>query len=325
MDLALPIDINAVNNTATKYANVLKGIDHLDAVILLKNCTIMPGIKSSLVLGKTERGTITSKYNGIFVGDKNQGKIVPRTLIVHPAVAEMADEPERYRRSFIADVAGTLWDKKHPFEAWLINHGLQNASEDLYNCVYTAQRDDSEGADELSDTFDGFYTILDADITADRITTAIGNMFNTGIMTSANCGELLLEMWRKMPQTLRRKKTIITISEDLGNLYDDWYKLEHDNPPGVDQAGQMFLEGTQKKCLIERIGCLPANSQRVTITTRANKVYGVDKLGDMKNMKGFNSGNPYLFTATMKYVFGTQFISVHPREFMMNDQPTTPV
>jgi hypothetical protein len=325
MDLTKPIDIQAVNDTAKKFSDVLQGIDHLDAALLLSDCTIMPGVQSSLVLGKTERGSISSKYNGVFIGDKQAGTIVPRTLTVYPCVAEMADEPERYRRSFIADVAGGLWDKKHPFEAWLINFGLQTASEDLYNCIYIAKRNDAAEAKSLSDAFDGFYTVLDADIAAARISTAKGNMFSTGIMTGANCGEVLLEMWRSLPQTLRTKVTHMTISEDLGNLYDDWYGLTHDNPPGIDQSGQMFLEGTQKRCVLKRIGSLPANSQRVTITTRANKIYGVDKLNDMKNMRAFNSGNPYLFTAAMKYVFGTQFVSVHPREFVMNDQPTTPL
>jgi len=53
-------------------------------------------------------------------------------------------------------------------------------------------------------------------------------------------------------------------------------------------------------------------------------VYGTDKLSDMKAMKAFNSGNPYLFTAAMKYVFGTQFVSIHQREFVVNDQPGNP-
>ena len=35
------------------------------------------------------------------------------------------------------------------------------------------------------------------------------------------------------------------ISEDLGNLYDDWYRTEHDAPPLIDTAGQMFLDGSE--------------------------------------------------------------------------------
>jgi len=325
MDLTLPIDISAVNQGAVKYSNLLESIDKLDAQEALEDCTIMPGVQNSIVLGKKEGGAISSKYDGVFIGDKSLGKIVPRTLTVYPCVAEMADEPERYRRSFIADVAGGLWDKKHPFEPWLLNDGITTASEELHDCIYTAKYDADPDAKALSDSFDGFYTVLDADIAAGKISAAIGNMFATGIMTAANCGEMLLAMWRKMPRTLRRKKTVMVISYDLGDLYDDWYKLEHDNPPGVDQAGQMFLEGTNKKCRIKRISCLPEGCQRVTITTPKNKKYGVDKLKDLKDMKAFNSGNPYLFTAAMKYVFGTQFVSIHPREFMMNDQPTTPV
>jgi hypothetical protein len=110
------------------------------------------------------------------------------------------------------------------------------------------------------------------------------------------------------------------LSEDTGDLYDDWYRDEHDNPPMVDQAGQTFLEGTNGRVRLRRTGAFPAGSQRVLLTTRENMVYGTDQLADMKAMQAFVSGNPYKFTAAMKYVFGTQFFSVHEREFAVNDR-----
>jgi hypothetical protein len=35
------------------------------------------------------------------------------------------------------------------------------------------------------------------------------------------------------------------LPEDVADLYDDWYRDEHDNPPFVDQAGQLYLEGNK--------------------------------------------------------------------------------
>jgi hypothetical protein len=320
VDLTLPIDITAVNNTRTEYGDMLKGLNMLAVAEILANCFPALGIQNSRVLGKVEHGAISSKYNGIFLGANKLGTVVPRTITVHPIVAEMADEPERYRTSFIAALAGNMWDKAHPFELWLLQHGINIASEELYNAIFTAKYDASAGKLALTDSFDGFSTIVAADITSGLISATAENLYANGAITRANAGDYLLEMWRTRPEVLRRKAVNMWLPTSVGDLYDDWYRDEHDNPPFVDQSGMEFLEGTQKKCRIVRHNALAAGSQQIFLTTRENMIYGTDKLEDMKSMKAFPSGNPYLFTATMKYVFGTQFVSIHKTEFAVNDR-----
>lgn len=320
MDLTKPIDITAVNNTRIEYGDLLKGLNMLMAQDILKDCYPSLGIQHSRVLGKVEHGNILSKYNGVFVGDKKLGTVVPRTLTVYPVVAEMADEPERYRTSFIADIAGNMWAKAHPFELWLLQYGISIASEELYYALFPAKRSDAGGDLEITDAFDGWFEIIDADITAGRISSVKNNFYADGAITRANAGDYLLAMWRSRHEALRTKNTILWMSEDVGDLYDDWYRDEHDSPPLIDVAGQQFLEGTNGRVKIRRTGAFPTGSQRVILTTRENMVYGTDKLEDMKAMQAFNSGNPYLFTAAMKFVFGTQFVSVHEREFAVNDR-----
>jgi hypothetical protein len=197
------------------------------------------------------------------------------------------------------------------------------ASEELYNAIFIAKRSNDAGDLALTDSFDGWSTIVATDITAGLISSANGNLYSNGAITRANAGEYLLDMWRKRPEVLRRKNTNMWLPSDVSDLYDDWYRDEHDNPPNVDQSGQEYLEGTQKKCRIKRHNALPAGSQQVFLTTRENMIYGTDKLEDMKSMKAFPSGNPYLFTATMKYVFGTQFVSIHKSEFAVNDRSSS--
>ena len=325
MDLTQPIDITAVNNTRVKYTNVLIPLNMLSVASVLGLATPFTGVQSSVLVGKTKHGKIMAKYTGSFKGDKQLGVVAPRTLVVYPVVAEMADEPERYRRSFIADVAGGLWDaKKHPFEAWLLQFGINAADEEFHDKIWTAKHDDAEGKNEFENSFDGWFTIFDNEIGTGKISTAKKNMFSTGEITELNAGKVLLEMWRAAHPTLKRQQTNMIISSDLGELYDDWYMLNHDNPPGVDQAGQMFLEGTNRKCRLVRQTAFPVGSQRVILTTKQNLLYGTDKLSDMKNMKAFNSGNPYMFTAAMKFVFGTQILSLDERDLLINDQPGIP-
>ena len=323
MDLTLPIDIQAVNNTRIEYGDLLVGLNKQTVNEILIDCFPSLGIQNSRVLGKVEHGAISSKYNGVFLGTNNLGKVVPRTLTVHPIVAEMSDEPERYRTSFIAALAGGMWKKEHPFELWLLQHGIDIASEELYNAIFIAKRSNDPGDLALTDSFDGFSTIIADDITAGLISVAKGNLYANGAINAANAGEYLLEMWRKRPEVLRRSNVTMWLPTDVSDMYDDWYRNEHDAPPNVDVSGQEFLEGTQKKCRIKRHNALPAGSQQVIITRRENMIYGTDELSDMKAMQAFNSGNPYVFTATMKYVFGTQFVSIHNREFAVNDRSSS--
>lgn len=326
MDLKKPIDIEAVNTTVRKHKDVLVPLDMLDVKDVLKDCTPMPGVTDSITLGKTENGTIAKKYTGVFIGADNLGKIVPRTLVVNPIVAEMADEPERYRRAFISEVHGGLWtaDAKHPFEVWLIQHGINLASQDMHNSIFTAKYDSSPDKKAIENAYNGWGSILMDEKTAGNISVEKKNVFATGVLSRADIGDKLLSMWRNMPKTFRRKESLLWISEDVADMYDDWLKDETTQLADTDVAGAQYLKGTNKRCRIKRTSAFPENSQLVLLTTRANMVYGFDKASDMTGMKAFPSGNPYLFTATMKFVFGCQFVSIHPSELCINDQPLTP-
>jgi hypothetical protein len=41
-------------------------------------------------------------------------------------------------------------------------------------------------------------------------------------------------------------------------------------------------------------------------------------MSDMSSLSAFNSGNPYLFTAVMKYVFGIQIVTLDKSMFSTN-------
>ena len=325
MELTKPIDITAVNTAVVKHKNVLVSIDRMQAGDVLKHCTPMPGITNSIVLGKVEGGTISKKYSGVFLGTDNLGKIVPRTLTVYPIVAEMADEPERYRRSFITAVKGGLDINKHPFEVWIIQHGIDLASQDLHNGLFTSKYETDPEKKELINSFDAWGAILETEKTAGNISIEKKNMYATGTLDATNIGQKLLEMWRSMPKTFRKKKAVLWISEDLGDDYDDWLESETIQLPGTDESEVQYLKKTNKRVQIIRTNAFPEGSQFALLTTKDNMVYGYDKESDLTNMRAFASGNPYLFTATMKYVFGCQFISIHPSELCINDQPLTPV
>ena len=327
MDLKSPIDISEVIGAVKEHQDLLTTLDAEDAARVLRHFTPIPGVKDSIVLGRTTLGKVSRKYTGQFVGSKEAGKIVPRTLTVYPCVMEMDDEPERYRRTYITEVKGGLDPEYHPFELWLVNYGIKCASKELHDVLMTAKHDD--GGNELADSFDSPGAIIEAEKTAGNISAANGNLFAMEELTRANIGDELVKMWRHMPPAFRDKEDVkMFLSADLGDLYDDWLEdqgyLVLGSGPGAETAGTKYLRNTNQKCELVRLTDMPAGSQMVILTTKLNVCYAYDSEADMRSMMPFASGNPYHFTAAGKYVFGTQFVTLDKSEFCVNDKPLVP-
>lgn len=322
-DFTQPIDITAVNEAKIKYGNLLQTVLMMSANAMLQHCQAIPGITSSYRVGMAGVGSVSKKYDGKFDGEGNVGKIVPRTLEVWPIVAEMMDEPERYRKTYITEVPGALREST-PFELWLLQRGIQTASLDLYKALMVAARSEQTTDKAITDSFNGWGTVIEADKTTTRISVEKGNMFSTGAFTADDCGDQLLAMWRHMPETFRTMKSNIKlfVSDDVANLYDDWrMKRGHIILGQTEEVKTEYLLGSGRRCEIVRLGNMPAGSNMAILTTKENMLYGFDKESDMNSMTAFPSGNPYLFTAAMKYVFGTELNSIDASEFCVNDQP----
>lgn len=317
MDLTKPIDVTSVNNTGTIYKKEIQTLNMLSANATLQHMTLVSGVKDSLVLSHLKPGDNNSRgYDGSFTADKNIGTIVPRTLTVRKIVYELSDEPERLRRLFFAEVPGSM-DKPETFYRWLIQWCIAKASEELHDVAFDAEYSSVLAGSHINKAFDGIETIIAAEIVGTGISAANGNYYDPeAAYTASNIGTLLLEQFRAQPKVFRDKGCDCHMSIDMGDMYDDWYRAEHDAPPMVDTAGQMFLEGTNGKCKIIRHANI--NNQRVIMTRKQNLVYGTDKVSDMSSLRAFESGNPYLFTAVMSYVFGVQIVTLDKTEFCTN-------
>ena len=327
MDLTKPIDITAVLAAVKKHQDLLVSIRDKEAAKLLMLFAPMPGVKDSVTIGRTELGSVSRGYTGKFLGQLESGKIVPRTLTVYPVVMEMDDEPERYRRWYLGDIAGGLIPNSHPFELWLNNYGVACASEDLAAALLTAKRNPSKLEDGVKYAFDGPLTIIQTELTAGNIAVYKGNMYQTGALTRANVGTKLLEMWRSRSESFRSKLSEMWISSDVMNLYVDW--LEDQGVHVTGTTGEAteettFLRNTSKKVKLVEVPYMPEGSQFVMLMMPRTIFYGFDKEADMKQLKPFDSGNPYHYTAAGKYVIGFQLVSLNPLIFCCNDQPISP-
>ncbi len=318
MDLTKPIDITAINNTAKQYDKQIRTLNLLDVMNVLKKFGLRTGFKESVDIHEFQNAFGNSKkYTGTFTGGIAIGAIVPRNLKIYPIVYEMMDEPERYRATFINDVACGKVLETTSFELWLVERGIEAASEELYNVLFTAVRSDVVTDTGIEFSFNGLETLIANEITSTKISAANKNYYDAGVpFTMGNIGDKLKEMWRSAHPTMKQKGGIMYLSIVLAEMYDDWFFTTHDKWPQVDMYGQTLLEGSNG--LVSFVKLSNMNNQRVILTMDGNITYGTESINDMKNLQAFQSGNPYVFTATMKYTFGLQFESVHQRKFIVS-------
>lgn len=322
-----PIDITAVNTAVKAHSKKILAIDHQAADAMLRHMTPMVGITDSYTFTEAFFKSVSSRYTGVFKEQKNIGSFGNRTLTVHPCVIEILDEPERYRRAYITEVRGALEVAKHPFEIWLINRILQQASEDLLPCIWSAELDATGAKTELKDSFDGLGVHIKRGKDDGTIATGKENLVSTGKFTRADIGTQLLSMWRHMPELFRNQKSKLYLPYTVGDMYDDWFADEHPNvhSPGQspDETKQQVLYGSKGMCEIVRCPGMPNDSSFAMLTLQENVVYGMDKHSDMRTLRAVPAD--YKFKALGKYVFGTQFTTFRSELFCTNDQPVVPV
>lgn len=322
-----PIDITAVNTAVKAHSKKILAVDHQSADAMLRHMTPMVGITDSYTFTEAFFKSVSSRYTGVFKDQKNIGSLGNRTLTVHPCVIEVLDEPERYRRAYITEVRGALEIAKHPFEIWLINRILQQASEDLLPCIWSAVLDPTGDKTELKDSFDGLGVHIKRGKDDGTIATGKGNLVSTGKFTRADIGRQLLRMWRHMPELFRNQKSKLYLPYSAGDMYDDWFADEHPNvhSPGQspDETKQQVLYGSKGMCEIVRCPGLPDDSSFAMLTLQGNVVYGMDKPSDMRTLRAVPAD--YKFKALGKYVFGTQLATFRSELFCTNDQPVEPV
>lgn len=327
MNLNEPIDITAVNTAVKAHSKDIISVEHQGADAMLRHMTPLTGITDSYTFTEAYFKSVSSKYTGEFKKQGNIGSFGKRTLTVHPCVIEVLDEPERYRRTYITEVRGAMEIAKHPFEVWLVNHILQQASEDLLPAIWNAKYDASDEKTALADSFDGLGTIIKAAKTDGEIAEGKGNVVSTGKFTRADIGTQLLSMWRHMPERFRMMKSKMYIPFAMGDLYDDWFADEHPNvhspKQSPDETGQQFLYGTNGKVELVRCSGMPEDSSFAMLTLQQNVAYGMDKPSDMRTLKAVPAD--YKFKALGKYVFGTQIATLRSELFCTNDQNVNPL
>lgn len=159
------------------------------------------------------------------------------------------------------------------------------------------------------DLFDGFDTITEAEITANKIKADLGNYVKlTDEITSSNAVDTLKSLLYMLDSNLREQKVYVYCSQDIVDKYNEDYKLTTGAIPYNTQFEQISVEGSGGNLVL----CPLANkagSKFIHISPKSNMLLGYDQMGDVESI-AVERFEPFVLSFIATMFFGTQFESI---------------
>lgn len=302
---------------AEKWRQQLLLLPMLSCKDSLRFMTGIPGIRN-----KEHVGTAKSNAQfGSYKADKNSSsttEVKYRELETFFGNVCEDFEPNSVITMLLGQNASFLGEgqKTAPSAKLVIASVLKSLGESLHNVLFTAKRN-AEG-DTSADLFNGFITIADAEVTAENISEAKGNLLKiTTGFSEADALDVAKSIERKAHPVLRATEKFLYCSPEFADAYNDAYMLTHGGIVYNKKFEQAVVEGSNNKTTLAPLTCL-AGSSKFFLAPKSNMLYGYDSLSDQERIQ-VDRFKPFMLTLSAAMFFGVQFYSIDPRMLLMVD------
>ena len=302
---------------AEKWRQQLLLLPMLSCKDSLRFMTGIPGIRN-----KEHVGTAKSNAQfGPYKADKNSSsttEVKYRELETFFGNVCEDFEPNSVITMLLGQNASFLGEgqKTAPSAKLVIASVLKSLGESLHNVLFTAKRN-AEG-DTSADLFNGFITIADAEVTAENISEAKGNLLKiTTGFSEAESLDVAKSIERKAHPVLRATEKFLYCSPEFADAYNDAYMLTHGGIVYNKKFEQAVVEGSNNKTTLAPLTCL-AGSSKFFLAPKSNMLYGYDSLSDQERIQ-VDRFKPFMLTLSAAMFFGVQFYSIDPRMLLMVD------
>ena len=302
---------------AEKWRQQLLLLPMLSCKDSLRFMTGIPGIRN-----KEHVGTAKSNAQfGPYKADKNSSsttEVKYRELETFFGNVCEDFEPNSVITMLLGQNASFLGEgqKTAPSAKLVIASVLKSLGESLHNVLFTAKRN-AEG-DTSADLFNGFITIADAEVTAENISEAKGNLLKiTTGFSEADALDVAKSIERKAHPVLRATEKFLYCSPEFADAYNDAYMLTHGGIVYNKKFEQAVVEGSNNKTPLAPLTCL-AGSSKFFLAPKSNMLYGYDSLSDQERIQ-VDRFKPFMLTLSAAMFFGVQFYSIDPRMLLMVD------
>lgn len=335
--MSLVVNTDSLNKAAQKYNPVLQTLPFLilaDVLAALEINQLEVAAKDILTQFQRKQGLARPYNPNSAIGYRGEvGKIIERPLEVKTSYAAIKEHGKAYEggKLVLNSVENQKFDnqmKKHPLEVQIIGAKLKTISEDIIDYVFHGEHD----ADGLTpaDMFDGYNTIISAEIAGGAIAEALGNLKATGALTApADVDDT--DAWDRLVIFIRsahpqlKANAVLYITpvalfaaiDALGN------KLRYKGVMEFDVFQKYLEQTTMSKLKIISEPALGLGS-RLLLTKARNLDFGMNTKSDVDFCQVRNPfEDPNIIQFWTQWDAGCRVRSIHPKEFQVNDQTNT--
>jgi len=305
-------DITALQQYAEKFQKGLIKIAVTDNEVFQK-LDVVAGIKDKYTMTTLRFQRLLRPYKRDWDPAVDKVNLKPRTLRVEVGEVMLEEEPMAYRKTYLGHIMKKGVDPKdHPFEKDFLEGISRQAASDFNDVTAFWGVHDSAG-DAPEDVNDGFFTIIDAEVTAGNISVAKKNLIETGAIDSTNAVAKLKAFYRAacaINPALRGKEIKLRISHEVMDAYNDNYQEMNGSLPYNTKFEKTFLEGSGRKCTLEPLTGM-GTSKRIILTTDWNMLVGTDLESDQENVKVTTGINPKVVGFYLAAAYGVQFATLN--------------
>jgi hypothetical protein len=308
-----------LNKAAQKFRKELLIMAVLGLGDTLKHMTLRTGVRYKETVGELTGPVELMPYTGLLENDgyeEDGMDINGRDLETYLGQAVKYFDPNVLRQTLY----GAAVTKGKALETLDINYAvltlmMRKISGGLNKSIFSAVRN---GAGKTTSTlFNGFDKITATEITADKITVALGNRYDfAAAISNANAVDSLKAYYRGASDELKAEMTKMVMPQTIYDNYVDDYQTTVGSVPYNNEFKKTFLEGSDRRCeLVPLVGKKAA--PYVQITTKDNMLVGVNQVGEEEKIEVRRGDNPFKLQFVTTMFFGTQFETISPEKLLV--------
>lgn len=282
----------------------------------LKYFTERPGIRYKESVGTIDADIELAPYKASRRHDLSP-EIIHRTLETFLGATVEDFEPNATISTLLGATGATKGDGQinQPSAQAALSLIAITIGKKLNQCLFSAKRNDN--GDTTAELFNGFDTITETEILANKISTAKGNLIELSEpITKTNAYDLLTEeVLYKLTDEMRAQELNIYCAQSIVDKYNQSYFATHGHVPFYQQYNQNVLEGSEGKIkFVPLVG--KAGSEFIHISNRDNMLVGYDQMGDMESVS-IEKYAPFILTFVLTMFFGTEFESIDAKRLQV--------
>ena len=307
--------MEAYQAAAAKYKKELLALPILGLQEILPYATLVSGVRYRQVVGNPNLDLELAPYNPNLESTDNLA-VNFRALETFFGAVNWKFDPHSVVNKLMGEQMTFQGDgiKDSDIARQCVINAAKSIARKLNSVIFSAaQQDDGTTTATL---FNGYDTITASEITGGGLTTTKKNLYNiTTAITAQNAVTQLKAMYRAASPELRMQDTVMFVSQDILDMYNDHYETLHAATPYNERFEQTMLEGSNNRCVIVPLSS-KAGSQYIHLTTKENMLIGCDQMSDMEYVEVARF-SPFNLNFIMKMFFGVNFETLDSRRLLV--------